>query len=89
MGGDEFIFLLKNIQDSHDVINITEKLIETVTAPIKIKKEIAVGASIGISLFPEDDEDFQQLIIKADQAMYKAKQTKEPNYQFYCEITER
>ena len=87
MGGDEFIFLIKDIKDSNEVITIVEKLIEKVTAPLIIKgNEVIVGASIGISLYPEDDGVFEQLLVKADKAMYQAKQIKEPSYQFYCEI---
>jgi len=46
-------------------------------------QEFQIGASIGISAFPEDGKDLQTLLKHADAAMYRAKEQGRNNYQFY------
>ncbi len=75
IGGDEFVLLLSEVEDDRGVVTVTQKIIEAITAPIEIKhgQRAIVEVSIGISRFPEDDENLDGLIAKADQAMYAAK----------------
>ncbi len=89
LGGDEFILLLKDIAEISSVIKITNKLIHKIIQSIKIEDGVwvEVGVSIGISLFPNDDENFEGLITKADAAMYAAKKTSKPNYILYSEMS--
>jgi diguanylate cyclase (GGDEF)-like protein len=88
MGGDEFIVLLKDIKEIEDAVIVVEKLIQEIAAPIQIAEgdEVEVGVSMGISFFPTDDQDFEKLIIKADAAMYEAKQMPESSYQLYSNL---
>lgn len=75
MGGDEFIIILNNIEKEEDVESISKKIINSLSQPfILFENECKVGVSIGISIFPDDSNESQELIKKADHAMYKAKE---------------
>lgn len=89
MGGDEFTVILpsKSIKDSQ---TISEKIIEALAAPFFIADhEIYVTPSIGISLYPDHGEKRQDLIKKADMAMYQAKESGKNTYQVYTSELER
>ncbi|MCE0494644.1 sensor domain-containing diguanylate cyclase [Vibrio salinus] len=80
VGGDEFVVLIPDIGDVDDLDIIAKKLISVVNAPVLIKSDRGVidqfiGASIGISLYPENGRDADILMNAADKAMYKAKQS--------------
>jgi len=84
LGGDEFIVLLNDIGAIEDIARIAQKTIDTLTQPFSIEdNDIVVTASIGISVFPEDGENSQMLLMNADTAMYLAKERGKNNYQFY------
>ena len=73
-GGDEFSFILEDIKDEQAAISISNKILAGLAEPFLIEGgELSVTASIGISLYPEDGEDIEALLKKADSAMYKAK----------------
>ncbi|BCM24457.1 GGDEF domain-containing protein [Methyloradius palustris] len=76
-GGDEFLYLIMEVDDRQDIALIAEKIIKALQAPCKVGKlELVVTASIGISVFPDDGESADVLIKSADKAMYQAKRTK-------------
>ncbi len=89
IGGDEFIILLKDLKQKQNVSIVIEKIIKQITQPIKINEEIrvVVGTSVGCSFFPLDGGNFEELINKADKAMYKAKEGAESSYQLYDDET--
>ena len=91
LGGDEFIVLLNDISQIDDVAKIARKTIDTLTQPFTLEgNDIVITASLGISIYPEDGEDGQTLLMNADAAMYLAKERGKNNYQFYTqEMTER
>ncbi len=74
LGGDEFVVLLQS-----DVSRVTpaftaQRIAEALQAPYSIDgHEITIGASIGISLFPDDADDADRLLARADAAMYRVK----------------
>ncbi len=73
-GGDEFVVLIVDITDRENATIFAEKIIAKLSAPYIIADlELNIGASIGISLLPEDAENVESLITKADTAMYAAK----------------
>ncbi|MBK5253911.1 MAG: GGDEF domain-containing protein [Peptostreptococcaceae bacterium] len=75
MGGDEFVAVVYNLRENRDVLRIAERIIDSVTKPIKLDKQyVNLGASIGVALYPTDGEDREVLIKNADIAMYHAKQ---------------
>lgn len=84
-GGDEFIVLLDPKGDS-TILGHTIAKLQAVLAPAFVvnDSEMRMTASIGISSFPEDGDDWQTLLKHADLAMYGAKQLGKNGYQFYC-----
>ena len=87
--GDEFIAALKNISNRDIAQQIAAKLLYTLSQPIAIndqnheKKEIYITVSIGISIYPEDAKEIDELINKADHAMYSIKSKTKNGYEFY------
>lgn len=84
LGGDEFVVVLEGIHDMDDVVFVANKLLATLARPIEISgHNISTTVSIGVSLFPEDGADTDELLRNADIAMYKAKEAGKNNCQFY------
>jgi diguanylate cyclase (GGDEF)-like protein/PAS domain S-box-containing protein len=76
VGGDEFLIIATEINVPENVAQIAEKVIHLVSQPIIFSgRQAAISASIGIALFPDDHTDMDQLIKKADEAMYRVKKT--------------
>jgi diguanylate cyclase (GGDEF)-like protein/PAS domain S-box-containing protein len=74
VGGDEFLIIATEINAPENVAQIAEKVIHLVSQPIILNgRQAVVSASIGIALFPDDGTNMDQLIKKADEAMYKVK----------------
>jgi len=73
-GGDEFLILLGDVRDSSDVVEIGAKLLGQLTAPILLDGlEVSTSGSMGVAMYPADGADFDELLKKADIAMYVAK----------------
>ncbi|WP_168204104.1 EAL domain-containing protein [Aliikangiella coralliicola] len=90
LGGDEFAILLSDISRRTDIAPIAEKLLDNLSKPYYIgEQELFVTISIGISTSPQDGEDVNTLIKKADVAMYQAKSKGKNNYQFYTDKDEK
>ena len=84
VGGDEFILLVEGLKNTNEVINIINKLKNTLEAPfISNNKKFFLTASIGISMYPEDSLDSDELIKNADIAMYEAKDAGKNTFKFY------
>lgn len=74
LGGDEFVVLLENPSHREDIVQIAEKLLDSVRTPILHRgMELQVGFSIGISMYPDDGRTATELMARADRAMYEAK----------------
>jgi diguanylate cyclase (GGDEF)-like protein/PAS domain S-box-containing protein len=84
VGGDEFVIVVSGYNDTGDLIALARQILETVGVPFAVAgNEYYLGASIGISLFPEDGLDVPTLMRNADSAMYSAKQRGRNNFQFF------
>ncbi|NTV95515.1 MAG: EAL domain-containing protein [Thiobacillus sp.] len=84
LGGDEFVFLLQGLNNIEECELSLNRLLAVVAQPILIDDTpVSLSASIGVSLYPNDDEDPDTLIRHADQAMYSAKQSGRSRYHFY------
>lgn len=82
IGGDEFVVLLENV-DQEAASIVAQKVNQVLSEPMKMRGNTIIStASIGISIFPQDGEDFRTLFKNADLAMYQAKEEKD-TYQFY------
>ena len=74
LGGDEFAVVLRNIADSAAPAAVAERIVESLQLPVSIGgRDHHIGASIGITLFPEDGASIEELVRNADTAMYRAK----------------
>ncbi|MDP2028755.1 MAG: EAL domain-containing protein [Thiobacillus sp.] len=75
IGGDEFAIILTHPPASRAASRVVRKLLKTLAEPFKLEhRRYAIGASIGISVFPDDGLDANTLLRQADLAMYQAKQ---------------
>jgi diguanylate cyclase (GGDEF)-like protein/PAS domain S-box-containing protein len=85
MGGDEFFILLAGLFKEEDVYQIAEKILESFQKPfIFDNHELDITASIGVAIYPNDGDDIDTILKKADIAMYRAKETGRNNYQ-HCD----
>ncbi len=83
IGGDEFVLLLREI-DEHGVSLVADKLLKSLATPFNLNgQEISTYASIGIALYPLHASDSDVLMKNADAAMYNAKENGRNNYKFF------
>ena len=86
LGGDEFAVLLTNLSNELDAATVAKKLLVELAEPIHFRSQFtAIRCSIGISTFPRDTQDAEELIKKADTAMYHAKDAGGSRFEFYTE----
>jgi len=73
-GGDEFIVLLTELSQPADAQTVAEKLIADIGAPAEVEGHlVSLTASVGIAIYPDDGEDVDTLVARADAAMYQTK----------------
>lgn len=85
-GGDEFNAILNNVHNGREAALVAERLIMDINEPLMIHgSQVAVGASIGVAMFPEDGEDAEILLRNADMAMYQAKLQGKNKYYLFTE----
>ncbi len=83
-GGDEFVVLLTEIEQASDAAPVAEKILGAFADPCVIcGNELHVTLSIGISIYPNDGQDADEVMKNADTAMYHAKANGRNNYQFF------
>jgi diguanylate cyclase (GGDEF)-like protein/PAS domain S-box-containing protein len=87
LGGDEFVLLLSPIARPEDAAKVASRILEALARPFSLKRgaEVTSGASIGISIFPNDGDDAETLMKKADLAMYQAKESGRNLFRFHDE----
>jgi diguanylate cyclase (GGDEF)-like protein/PAS domain S-box-containing protein len=87
LGGDEFVVLLERLQEPRDAALVARSMLDALAEPFILSRghEVYIGASIGISLFPDDGMDVAQLIQHADVAMYQSKDQGRNAYGFYTQ----
>ncbi|AGH45283.1 PAS/PAC sensor-containing diguanylate cyclase/phosphodiesterase [Paraglaciecola psychrophila 170] len=75
-GGDEFVMILDNLNSPDDCLLILRQILDSVSNIQFINnKSVKLSASIGLTIYPQDNSNSDQLIRHADQAMYIAKQS--------------
>jgi diguanylate cyclase (GGDEF)-like protein/PAS domain S-box-containing protein len=91
LSGDEFIIILGQIDDQLVVQRVCQKILDTLSEPLKLDNEIVYQtASIGVSFYPDDADNTDVLQRNADQAMYAAKASGRNRFKFYTsELQER
>ncbi|WP_292935864.1 diguanylate cyclase [Noviherbaspirillum sp.] len=84
MSGDEFTMTVAGKSADKSVQTVAAKVIHELTAPFDVDgKEIRIGTSVGISIFPDDGTSVDELMEKADAAMYEAKSRGGSAYRYY------
>jgi len=74
LGGDEFVVMVESVSDRHGLQLLAAKILAAAGEPMRLQgHEVAVTASIGIAVFPDDGNDVSTLLANADMAMYRAK----------------
>ncbi len=89
-GGDEFIVVLPEVRQPRDAALVAEKVIKAINEPVAIGEHLVqVGTSVGIAVYPIDGpDDVQDLMRKADTAMYAAKDAGRNVYRFYGDVAQ-
>jgi len=83
-GGDEFIVFLPRLPDARSAGVLAAKLQKQLAAPFVLdQRELYVGSSIGIAVFPQDGEDVDTLLKNSDTAMYQVKEAGRNHYAFF------
>jgi diguanylate cyclase (GGDEF)-like protein/PAS domain S-box-containing protein len=87
LGGDEFVVIMEAIHRPEEAATVAEAVIALLDAPFRLAggRDVYVGASIGISLYPDNGEDATELVRNADTAMYQAKSHGRNTFRFYAE----
>jgi diguanylate cyclase (GGDEF)-like protein/PAS domain S-box-containing protein len=84
LGGDEFLLILSDVAGPDDIGHVSEKILAQLTEPFHVEgNELTTSVSIGVAVYPEDGQDFETLLKKADTAMYSAKEAGRNTYRFY------
>ena len=83
-GSDEFVIMLPGLADADAVMPVLEKLTERFKLPFNAGSQaLAISASIGVAVCPEDGVDFESLLKNADMAMHQAKESGKNTYRFH------
>ncbi len=95
LGGDEFIVLLEDIAHPEDAARVAEKIVADLSRPFQLPRsneadhepgrDVQIGASIGISLYPQHGDNPELLMEQADTAMYEAKQAGRSCFAYFSE----
>ncbi|UTW13398.1 putative bifunctional diguanylate cyclase/phosphodiesterase [Marinobacterium rhizophilum] len=84
LSGDEFTLILTNLEHRDDAAVAARKILDQLSQPFDVAEQrLQVRASLGISVFPTDGTDSEELLRNADMSMYLAKQTGGGSYEFY------
>ena len=86
LGGDEFVVLVTDLTEEGQATDVADRIREALGQPFDCGgHRFVVTPSIGIALFPKDGSDIEDLLVKADMAMYKAKDQGRNSHAFYGE----
>ncbi len=87
MGGDEFTFILNNIDSRENAAFVANKIIQALSMPFELNgHHCQIGASVGISIYPDDSVDSEALLSQSDEAMYLAKKQGKNMCKFYTDV---
>lgn len=88
LGGDEFVVVIEDLKDPSVLGVLASKIKNSVSAPVVANgKQFSISASIGISVFPDDSLDYEDLVRNADEAMYRVKQSGRNDFRFFSQVS--
>ncbi|RWG85361.1 EAL domain-containing protein [Mesorhizobium sp.] len=83
-GGDEFAIIQSNVKGAADAERLAKRIIEVIGRPYRDKsREMHIGVSLGIALYPDDGQDADTLLTSADMALYRGKSEGRNVYRFF------
>ena len=83
-GGDEFIIFIDTLKNTSDISHLANKILTQLAKPIKETiSSVTLTSSIGISIYPDDGENYDKLMKSADTAMYTAKAFGKNNFRYF------
>ena len=89
IGGDEFAVVVERIDKSSDMVKIANQILTVFKEPVEIEQQhFLVSLSIGIACYSQDGNTFDDLLSRADIAMYQAKASGKGRYHFYSKRME-
>jgi two-component system cell cycle response regulator len=84
MGGDEFTIVLEGLSNEEDLVVVARRITRSLSEPFNIQdRQTSIGVSIGITIYPTDDHEIDDLLRHADAAMYRAKQRGGNTFEFH------
>jgi predicted signal transduction protein with EAL and GGDEF domain len=90
LGGDEFVVLLVGLQAAEECVGSLQRMLERMASRLPIAAQVLnISASIGVALYPDDEEDAETLLRHADQAMYLAKLAGKNRYHLFDPASDR
>ena len=90
LGGDEFTVILGELESENSADRVAQAIVQKLAEPFDLGDErVYISASIGITFYPQDAQESEQLIKNADQAMYAAKQQGRNRYSFFTDEMEK
>ncbi|MFP5506651.1 MAG: putative bifunctional diguanylate cyclase/phosphodiesterase, partial [Gammaproteobacteria bacterium] len=86
LGGDEFLIVLSDVHNTDVISDISEHLLEQLANPFDVGgHDLSTSFSLGIAVYPDDGDNFETLLMKADTAMYHAKDAGRNTYRYHTE----
>lgn len=90
VGGDEFIILLEYIEGREDIDIVLKKIEATLSKPVRVNDDLLkIGASIGVSIYPQDAPNQDKLFSMADKAMYQAKKQGKTTHVYWQDLRQQ
>ncbi len=85
LGGDEFVLLIVDLENIDQLKQSVRQIIDSLNQPIELPSgtTVQISASIGVTLYPDDNNEADILLRHADQAMYQAKQGGKNRFAFF------
>lgn len=86
LGGDEFLVILSDVHNTDVITDIAEHILDELAKPFDVQgHDLSTSFSLGIAVYPDDGRDFDTLLMKADTAMYHAKDAGRNTYRYHTE----
>jgi diguanylate cyclase (GGDEF)-like protein len=87
LGGDEFVVMLRRPDEDDGLLRAANRIIRELSRPIALDAaaDVRIGASVGVALYPQDASDAEELLRRADLAMYRAKDAGRGDVRFFQE----
>jgi len=89
LGGDEFVIVMVDTQARPGAENVLERILKRLQEPVEVLPGTyaAIGASVGVAVYPDDAQDVKALLARADEAMFAAKRAGKQRIRFFRDAT--